>query len=200
MEPLVQDALDEIEYAIGDTTTIWGARRAKNGHPMPFKLQYVQVGNEETLPGYDARFARFYDAIKARYSTLQLIASSMIVDTKYNNYQTTVVKTRVPDVLDDHFYLKAKDVFGKVHYFDHYDRTGPKIFVGEWATVEGSPTGNFLAALGDAAWMIGMERNSDVVIMQAYAPLFANVNKGAFQVAPNLIGFDALNSYGSPSY
>ena len=85
-------------------------------------------------------------------------------------------------------------------HYDTYDRKGPKIFVGEWATREGSPTTNMNAALGDAAWMTGMERNSDVVIMASYAPLFVNVNPGGMEWASNLIGYDTLTSYGSPSY
>ena len=85
-------------------------------------------------------------------------------------------------------------------HYDTYDRKGPKIFVGEWATREGAPTTNMNAALGDAAWMTGMERNSDVVIMASYAPLFVNVNPGGMQWASDLIGYDTLTSYGSPSY
>ena len=85
-------------------------------------------------------------------------------------------------------------------HYDTYDRKGPKIFVGEWATREGQPTTNMNAALGDAAWMTGMERNSDIVIMASYAPLFVNVNHGGMQWGSDLIGYDALNSYGSPSY
>jgi alpha-N-arabinofuranosidase len=85
-------------------------------------------------------------------------------------------------------------------HYDNYDRKGPKIFVGEWATREGSPTPNFNAALGDAAWMTGMERNSDIVVMSCYAPLFVNVNPGAMQWKSDLIGYNTLNSYGSPSY
>ena len=87
-----------------------------------------------------------------------------------------------------------------MHRYDTYDRSGPKILVGEWATREGSPTTNLGAALGDAAWMTGLERNSDIVIMASYAPLFVNVNPGAMQWASDLIGYDALNSFGSPSY
>ena len=103
-------------------------------------------------------------------------------------------------MLDEHFYQYSKEFYADVGHYDHYDRKGPKIFVGEWATVEGSPTPTFEAALGDAAWMTGMERNSDIVIMQAYAPLLVNVNKGAFQWQTNLIGYDAVKSYGCPSY
>jgi alpha-N-arabinofuranosidase len=187
LQPFVQDALDEIEYTVGGPETTWGARRARDGHPAPFKLMYIEIGNEDGGPTYNDRFIQFYDAIKARYSNLQIIA-------------TSPVKGRVPDVLDEHFYTSAKEFFKDVGHYDSYDRKGPKIFVGEWATMEGSPTPNLSAALGDAAWMTGMERNSDLVIMQAYAPLLANVNPEAYQWKTNLIGYDALMSFGSPSY
>ena len=105
-----------------------------------------------------------------------------------------------PDILDEHFYMSAEKSFSDVAHYDKYDRTGPKIFVGEWATREGEPTPNLESALGDAAWLIGLERNSDLVIMECYAPLFVNVNAGAMQWPSDLIGYDALTSYGSPSY
>jgi alpha-N-arabinofuranosidase len=105
-----------------------------------------------------------------------------------------------PDVLDEHYYMSAEKSLSDADHYDKADRNGPKIFVGEWATREGEPTPNLQAALGDAAWMTGMERNSDLVIMSSYAPLFVNVNPGGMQWATDLIGYDALNSYGSPSY
>ena len=190
LEPYVQDALDEIEYVTGDTTTTWGARRAKDGHPAPFPLEYVEIGNEDWFDrsgSYDGRFAQIFDAIKVKYPKLQLIA-------------TTPVKSRTPDVLDDHFYRSSMEMQSDTHHYDKTDRNGPKIFVGEWATREGAPTPNMNAALGDAAWMTGMERNSDLVIMHCYAPLFVNVNPGGMQWRTDLIGYDALNSYGSPAY
>ena len=190
LEPYVQDALDEIEYVTGDTTTTWGARRAKDGHPAPFPLEYVEIGNEDWFDrsgSYDGRFAQIFDAIKVKYPKLQLIA-------------TTPVKSRTPDVLDDHFYRSSMQMQSDTHHYDKTDRNGPKIFVGEWATREGAPTPNMNAALGDAAWMTGMERNSDLVIMHCYAPLFVNVNPGGMQWRTDLIGYDALNSYGSPAY
>jgi alpha-N-arabinofuranosidase len=104
------------------------------------------------------------------------------------------------DVLDDHYYRRAEQFFADVHHYDKADRNGPKIFVGEWATREGTPTTNFGAALGDAAWMTGMERNSDLIILASYAPLFVNVNPDAMQWASDLIGYNALSVYGSPSY
>ena len=105
-----------------------------------------------------------------------------------------------PDVIDDHFYKSPRVFFKEADHFDHLSRTGPKIFVGEWATIQGTPTPDFGAALSDAAWMTGLERNSDLVIMASYAPLFVNVNPLASQWGTNLIGYDALKSFGSPSY
>ena len=190
LEPYVQDALDEIEYVTGDASTKWGAERIKDGHPAVFPLTYVEVGNEDSFDrskSYDARYAQFYDAIKKKYPNLQIIA-------------TTPVKGHVMDVLDDHYYKRAEQFFADVHHYDKADRNGPKIFVGEWATREGSPTTNFGAALGDAAWMTGMERNSDLIILASYAPLFVNVNPDAMQWASDLIGYNASSVYGSPSY
>ena len=190
LTPFVQDALDEIEYLTGDVTTPWGAQRAKDGHPAAFPLHYVEIGNEDEFDrsgSYDGRFGQFFDAVKAKYPALQIIA-------------TTAVKSRRPDVIDDHYYRSARDMERDVHHYDHTDRNGPKIFVGEWASTEGSPTPTLQAALGDAAWLTGLERNSDVVPIQCYAPLLVNVNPGARQWGTNLIGYDALKSFGSPSY
>jgi alpha-L-arabinofuranosidase len=188
--PYVNDALDEIQYVTGDTTTTWGAKRAADGHPAPFPLKYVEIGNEDFFDGsgsYDGRFAQFYDAIKAAYPNLQIIA-------------TTSVTTRTPDVVDEHYYRTPLTFEQDVHHYDSYSRTGPKIFVGEYASIAGQPTPNLAAAIGDAAWLTGLERNSDIVIMSSYAPLLVNINPGANQWPTNLIGYDALHSYGSPSY
>ena len=190
LAPFVQDALDEIEFATGDTSTKWGAVRAGLGHPAPFSVQYVEIGNEDQFDrsgSYEGRYAQFYKAIKAKFPQLQLIATTPVHQTK-------------PDVVDDHYYKRADEFFADVKHYDTVDRNGPKIFVGEWATREGSPTTNMGAALGDAAWMTGMERNSDLIVMAAYAPLFVNVNPGGMQWESDLIGYDAMSSYGSPSY
>jgi alpha-N-arabinofuranosidase len=190
LDPYVQDALDEIEYVTGAPDTKWGAVRAKNGHPEPFHLNYVEIGNEDFFDhsgSYDGRYEQFYKAIKAKYPDLQIIA-------------TTPVKSMRPDVVDDHFYRRATEFYQDTTHYDKTDRSGPKIFVGEWATREGSPTPNFGAALGDAAWMTGMERNSDIIVMASYAPLLVNVNPGGMQWESDLIGYNALHSYGSPSY
>jgi alpha-N-arabinofuranosidase len=195
LEPYVQEALEEIEYVMGDRSTRWGAQRARDGYPKPFKLRYVEVGNEDWFDrsgSYDGRFAQFYDAIKAKYPQLQVIA-------------TTPVKSRVADLIDEHYYESEESMEAKSFMYDSRDRAEKtKIFVGEWATRVGSPTPNMAGALGDAAWMCGMERNADIVLMHCYAPLFVNVSDlGAgrsMQWRTDLIGYDALNSYGSPAY
>jgi alpha-L-arabinofuranosidase len=199
--PLVQDALDEIQYAMGSASTPWGARRASDGHPKPFAVHFVEIGNEDFFDPfsvYNARFAKFYDAIKAQYPDIQIIS------TRPN------VTSRPPDIIDEHYYPSVADMESMAFKYDSYPRTGPKIFVGEWASQDRqtnwtepanvAPTPTMNAALGDAAWMTGMERNSDIVEMESYAPLLVNVNPGARQWPQNLIGYDALSSFGSPSY
>jgi alpha-N-arabinofuranosidase len=210
LQPYVQDALDEIEYVTGSVATRWGNERARDGHPAPFPLHYVEIGNEDWFdksPSYSGRFAQFRDAIKARYPDINCIST-------IGNEQPAEKRVRgvQPDAVDEHYYRSAKD-FEKMAptYFENYDRNGPKIFVGEWAAFEDirpweAPsaalprTPSMKAALGDAVWMAAMERHSDLVTMQCYAPLFVNVNPGASQWRPNLIGYDALRAFGSPSY
>ena len=191
LDPFVREALEEVEDVTGDAhSTRWGAERAKDGHPEPFTLHYVEIGNEDWFDrsgSYDGRFAQYFKAFKEKYPELQLIA-------------TAHVKSVKPDVLDEHFYMSAERAFSDATHYDKTDRNGPRIFVGEWATREGEPTPNLQAALGDAAWMIGMEHNSDLIIMESYAPLLVNVNPGGMQWESDLIGYDALTSYGSPSY
>jgi alpha-N-arabinofuranosidase len=197
LQPYVQEALDEIEYVTGDASTKFGAERIADGHPAAFPLHYVEIGNEDNFDmrntnghvgNYDGRYAQFYDAIKAKYPSLMLIA-------------TTPVKGHVFDVIDEHSYFRSAELSERdAHRFDKRDRNGPKVFMGEWATRVGSPTTNLLGALGDAAFMTGLERNSDLVKISCYAPLFVNVNPGGMQWASDLIGYDALSSYGSPSY
>jgi alpha-N-arabinofuranosidase len=190
LQPYVDDALDEIEYITGDASTKWGAERAKDGHPKPFTLHYVEIGNEDQFDKsgtYDGRFTQFFKAIKAKYPDLEVIATTKVQETK-------------PDLLDEHYYRNAEEMFTNAGQYDKADRNGPKIFVGEWATREGTPTPDMNAALGDAAWMTGLERNSDLIIMSCYAPLFVNVNPGGMQWSSDLIGYNTLTSYGSPSY
>jgi alpha-N-arabinofuranosidase len=196
LDLFVHEALDEIEYVTGDAGTKWGAQRIKDGHPEPFPLRYVEIGNEDFFDrshSYNGRFAQFYDAIKKNYPHLQVIA-------------TTPVTSRVPDLVDEHYYRSQEEMEAHALDYDDYSRTNKtKIFVGEWATRVGSPTPNMAGALGDAAWMTGMERNSDIVLMSCYAPLFVNVSQltgsnRSMQWSTDLIGYDALASYASPAY
>ena len=167
LAPFVQEDIEEIEYVTGDAqTTEWGRRRAADGHPAPFPLHYVEIGNEDVYDKsktYDDRFAQIYDGLKARYPDLKYIA-------------TRSVTTRQPDLIDDHFYSTAARMESGTHRFDAAKRDGPKIMIGEWATMEGSPTPDLNAGLGDAAFLTGVERNSDVIVLSCYAPLLANVN------------------------
>ena len=190
LQPYVQDALDEIQYAIGPVTSKYGAMRAADGHPAPFNLNYVEIGNEDffdTSGSYNAyRFPMFYDAIKAAYPQLKIIA-------------TTNVTSRTPDVIDDHYYSDNPDVLAAdATAYDNTSRSGPKHIVGEYAVTQGSPTGTLAGALGEAAFLTGVERNADVVIGASYAPLLVNVNAQSWPT--NLIGYNGLRSYGSPSY
>ncbi len=211
LQPFVQEALEEIEYVIGDTNTTWGAQRAKDGHPAPFKLHYVEVGNEDWFDkskSYDGRFAQFHDAIKAKYPQLKTISTI-----GNDQPEETRVHSRKPDMSDEHYYRSVNEfIHMSPDYAKKYDRNGPEIFVGEWAAYETSfppwdkrsqkepPTPNLKAALGDGVFMAAMERNSDLIKMQCYAPLFVNVNPGGRQWRPDMIGYDALSAYGSPSY
>ena len=192
LAPYVQDALDLVEYVTGPVNSTWGSRRAADGHPEPFPAPYLEIGNEDFLDGsgsYEAyRYAAFYDALKAAYPDIQLIA-------------TTSVTSRPMDVLDLHYYESESWFETASTMFDSYDRSGPLIFVGEYAGTANAgslPTGFLGNSLGEAAFMTGLERNSDLVHMSSYAPLFANY--GHTQWNPNLIGYDQVDSYGSTSY
>jgi len=195
LEPYVESALDEIEYVTGDVNTKWGAERAKDGHPAPFPLHYIEVGNEDYLDrsgSYPERYTQFAEALHKRYPQYKLIS------TDGNSEYLTKVNS---DVSDEHYYKSPADMMDLVHHYDAMPRTGgPKIFVGEWATRSGSPTPNFGDALGDAAWMTSMERNSDLIVMASYAPLLVNVSPGGMEWPTDLIGFDAGTTYASPSY
>lgn len=194
LQPYVQSALDEVEYVTGDTSTKWGAERAKDGHPAPFPLHYIEIGNEDFFDrsgSYDARFAQFAKALHHAYPQYKLISTTPVKETDADAQ---------PDVQDDHYYKPSGEMLDFTTHYDNAPRTGPKIFVGEWATLSGVPTPNWGGALADAAWMTSMERNSDLIVMASYAPLLVNINPGASQWGTNMIGYDALNSYASPSY
>ncbi|GGJ58414.1 alpha-L-arabinofuranosidase C-terminal domain-containing protein [Streptomyces brasiliensis] len=192
--PYVQDALDLIEYVIGPVNSAWGARRAADGHPAPFTTPLIEIGNEDGArggaPTYDAyRYPKFYDAIKKAYPQVTTIA-------------TTGVTSRPIEIIDEHIYTSPTSLEGQANRYDTYDRNGPKVFVGEYAARHGDSedisTGPLGYSLGEAAFMTGLERNSDIVIMGSYAPLFSFV--GQTQWGFNMIGFDQLASYGGTSY
>jgi len=192
MGPWVQDALDLIQYANGETTTTWGAARAANGHPAPYNLQYMEIGNENGGPYLNDRYALFYDAIKSNYPSVHLIASG-------GNWAGGPPWSRPVEIVDEHYYSDPGTFISYATKYDSYSRTGPKIFVGEYAVTSGYGTyGNLAAALGEASFMTGMERNSDLVLMASYAPLFGNVN--STQWRPDLIYFNGSQAFGTPSY
>jgi len=197
-EPYIQDALNEIEYTIGDTSTTWGARRAADGHPAPFTLNYVEVGNEDwfdTSGSYAWRFSRMYDAIKARYPQLKVIATTGGLQ---GGAASSTSSGRTPDVADDHYYFPPSFFADNSVRYDRADRGGSQYLVGEYGAQEGNPTPTLRAAVGEAAFLTGLERNSDMVIGSMYAPIL--VNESDTNWPTNMVGFDAGTSYGSPSY
>ena len=184
----VQDALDALEYANGPTNSVWGALRARHGHPEPLNLRYLEIGNENGGPDYAARWPLFHRAIKSRYPEVQLVANV------WGNYP----QDPRPDLVDEHYYNNPEFFLRQANRYDSYDRQGPKVFVGEYAVTQGCGQGNLRAAVGEAAFMTGLERNSDVVAMACYAPLFVNLNHRKWN--PDLINFDSASVYGLPSY
>lgn len=191
MGPWVQDALDLISYANDPTNTTWGAQRAANGHPAPFNLKYLEIGNENGGSYLDARYTLFYDAIKAQYPNIHLIAAG-------GNWSGGPPTSRPVEIMDEHYYSSANTFISYATKYDSYSRSGSKVFVGEYA-VTASPYNNLTSALGEAAFMTGMERNSDIVLLASYAPLFANVNSVQWQ--PDMIYYDSARSlFGTPSY
>lgn len=185
LQPFIQDTLDALEYANGPATSKWGALRAKNGHPEPFNIKYVEIGNENFGPKYFQNYRPFHEAIKAKYPDIITIADCPIPDAPV-------------EIIDEHYYVDPHWFFANERKYDTYDRKGPKIYVGEYAVNKNVGSGNLLGALSEAAFMIGMERNSDIVTMASYAPLLENVNNRAWPV--NLIRFDSSRSVGRSSY
>ncbi|HEV3049985.1 MAG TPA: alpha-L-arabinofuranosidase C-terminal domain-containing protein, partial [Longimicrobium sp.] len=188
MQPYVQDALDAIEYANGPVTSKWGALRARAGHPKPFGLKYMEIGNENGGPAYNERFALFHDAIKKRYPEVELVACDW----------GGVPGNRPLDIIDPHLYSDPVTMRQQANRFDSYDRRGPKIYFGEYAVTRLAGTGNLQAAVAEAAFMTGLERNGDAVLMSSYAPLLSHISWKAWN--PNAIVYDQARVYGTPSY
>ena len=186
MDEFVQDALDAIEYCNGPADSKWGALRARAGHPAPFNLKYMEIGNENGGEAYQDRYPPFHDAIKKRYPDMHLILDYV------------PCKTRPSEIVDEHYYNTPEFFLRNAGKYDTYDRAAHKVYVGEYAVTRGSGRGNLKGALGEAAFMTGMERNGDVVVMCSYAPLFEHV--GWKHWNPNAILFDAARSYATPSW
>ncbi len=186
IEDLLDDVMCALEYAMGDEETQWGKLRAAMGHPSPFKLKYLEIGNENNGKDYDVRYERFRKAVCEKYPELIIVANTHVEE----------IGLKL-DIADEHFYDRTEWFAGNVNYYDKYDRKGPGIFVGEFAVVAGAIR-TLYAALGEAMFMIGLEKNQDIVKLAAYAPLFENVNYAAWE--PNLIAFDSLDNYAIPSY
>lgn len=185
----LDDCMDAIEYAIGDVTTEWGSKRAEQGHPAPFPLQYVEIGNENWGAEYDKRFDIFYTAIKEKYPELTLISNHGLGGTG------KIAKT---DMIDPHWYVNPEFFFQNTKIFDNHPRGKYDVYVGEYACNANVGGGNLRAALSEAAFISGMERNGDLVKMTSYAPLLENRNDRSWAV--NLIWLDTDQVLGRSSY
>ncbi|BAV08698.1 Alpha-L-arabinofuranosidase [Filimonas lacunae] len=206
LQPYVQDALDLIEFANGDVTTQWGKVRASMGHPKPFHLKMMGVGNENWGPQYIERLKVFTKAIKEKYSDFKIVNSSGTDPDKDRfAYLNKELRSMNADIIDEHYYRAPEWFLANASRYDSYDRNGSKVFAGEYAAHSkgiGSNAGinvnNWRAALAEAAFMTGLERNAAVVNMASYAPLFANTD--AWQWAPDLIWVNSLGVYGTADY
>jgi alpha-L-arabinofuranosidase len=204
LQPFIQDALDLIEFANGPANSPWGARRAAMGHPKPFHLKLLGVGNENWDAPYLERYTAFHKALKAAHPEVQLISSAgPYPEDKHFHYAWPRLRELGADLVDEHCYAKPEWFLKNTHRYDAYDRNGPKVFMGEYAAhsptkADGRRRNDLASALGEAAYMIGLERNADVVRMASYAPLFAHID--AWQWSPDLIWVDNLRSYGTPNY
>jgi len=204
LDPYVQDALDLIEFANGDASTKWGKVRAQMGHPAPFHLKIMGVGNENWGPQYLERLAIFTRAIKTKYPEIRIVNSSGTdpAGERFDLLNNTLRKNNA-DIIDEHYYRNPEWFFDNARRYDHYPRNGSKVFVGEYAaqsvkSVSPLNKNNWLTALSEAAFMTGLERNAGVVCMASYAPLFANAD--AWQWTPDLIWVNNLGCYGTPNY
>lgn len=204
LDPYVQDALDLIEFANGDVNSKWGKVRADMGHPKPFNLKMMGIGNENWGPQYLERLKIFTKAIKEKYPNIKLVNSS---GTDPNGERFDYLNTRLremkADLIDEHYYRRPEWFFENVTRYDYYPRNGSKVFAGEYAaqsdkTVSVNNKNNWQTAIAEAAFLTGLERNADVVSMASYAPLFAHID--GWQWTPDMIWVDNLRSYGTPNY
>jgi alpha-N-arabinofuranosidase len=204
LQPYIQDALDLVEFANGPTNSVWGAKRAALGHPGSFHMKLLGVGNEQWGQQYIDRYTKFAAALKARHPEIQLVSAAG-PDPGDERFKFAWSKLRAlhADLIDEHCYARPDWFFANTHRYDHYDRTGPQVFMGEYAaqsdyTVSTKNRNNLDCALAEAAYLTGLERNADVVRMASYAPLFANTE--AWQWTPDMIWVNSLQVSRTPNY
>ena len=202
IQPWIDECMNALEYANGPVTSKYGAMRARNGHPEPFGIEYLEIGNENNQPDprqqsdhYYERYNQFYKAIRAKYPDMKIIGNVVAWgddNPKWNS--------KLPvDLLDEHYYRSPDWFAAAFHKYDTYDRQGPKVYVGEYAVTNGyGNLGNMNAALGEAVYMMGMENNADVVELASYAPIFVNENDARWR--PDMIRFSSSRVMGTPSY
>ena len=204
LDTYIQDALDLIEFANGPATSPWGAKRAALGHPEPFKMKMLGIGNEQWGDQYFERFAKFSETLKAKHPEISLVAAAgpEPADARFKAAWTKLTALKA-DIIDEHCYSNPAWVLDNAHRYDNYDRNGPNVFMGEYAAqsvavVSVKNRNTFGCALAEAAYMTGMERNADVVRMASYAPLFSNAE--AWQWTPDMIWVDNLRVVLTPNY
>jgi alpha-L-arabinofuranosidase len=202
IQPWIDECMNALEYANGPVTSKYGAMRARNGHPEPFGIEYLEIGNENNQPDprqqsdhYYERYEQFYKAIRSKYPEMKIIGNVVAWgddNPKWNSKLSV-------DLLDEHYYRSPDWFAAAFHKYDSYDRQGPKVYVGEYAVTNGyGKLGNMNAALGEAVYMMGMENNSDVVELASYAPIFVNENDDRWR--PDMIRFSSSRVMGTPSY
>jgi alpha-N-arabinofuranosidase len=204
LDHYIQDALDLIEFANAPATAPWGRKRAEMGHPAPFNLKMIGVGNEQWGPQYVERYKAFARVIKEKHPEVKLITSAGPgPDGERFDFLWSSMRELKADVVDEHYYMPPKWFLDNAGRYDNYPRNGPKVFAGEYAAQSAGVArpdnrNNWECALSEAAFITGLERNADVVVMSSYAPLFGHVD--GWQWTPNMIWFDNLRSYGTPNY
>ncbi len=185
LDSFVDETFMALEYAMGGTDTRWGALRAEMGHPEPFRIKYIEIGNENDGPEYDKRYPVFYQALQEKYPDIILISNA---HTERRGLPTQIV--------DEHYYNDWQFFFQSGHLYDRYDKKGPQVFLGEYAVTRGEDVGTLRSALSESAFLMGAEHNPEVVTLTAYAPLFENIHYASWN--PNLIRFDNARSCGIP--
>lgn len=199
LEPYIQDAVDLIEFANGSVDTKWGKVRAKMGHPESFNLKYLAIGNEQWGEDYVERLIPFLEVLRKKYPEIKIIGTSgPAPDGDKFDYLWPKMKELKVDLVDEHYYRNPEWFLANAARYDSYDRSGPKVFAGEFASHHKSRDNNLRSAISEAAFMSGLERNADIVHLATYAPLFAHVD--AWQWKPDMIWFDNLSVVRTPNY